>query len=135
MQADDEAHARDIAAYVGPLLIALAAALLLNRKVLPDLAQQLSHEYGLIFLSGALLFLGGLAIVRAHNVWSGGWRVIVTVLGWLGVVGGLMRILYFRHLAQLSGTVAAMPSVILFSALAMLFLGAFLTLKGYRLLD
>ncbi len=135
MQADDEARSRDIAAYVGPLMIALAAGLLMNRKVLPDLAQQLAHEYGLIFLSGALLFLGGLAIVRAHNVWSGGWRVLVTVLGWLGIVGGLMRVIYFRHLAQLSGTVATMPNVVLGSALAMLFLGAFLTLKGYRLLD
>ena len=128
-------RSRDIAAYAGPMLIALAAGLIMNRKVLPELADQLSHEYGLIFLSGAILFVAGLAIVRAHNDWRGGWQLLVTLCGWLALIGGLMRILYFRHLAALSGKIAAMPGVILASAIPMLFLGVFLTLKGYRLLD
>ncbi len=135
MSGEPQTRARDIAAFIGPTLIALAAGLLLNRKALPALAEQLSHEYGLIFLSGAILFVAGLAIVRAHNIWSGGWTILVTLSGWLALIGGLMRILYFRQLAELSGTVAQNPGIILVAALAMLFLGAFLTLKGYRLLD
>lgn len=135
MSAETQSRARDIAAYVGPTLIALAAGLLLNRKVLPTLADQLAHAYGLIFLSGVVLFVAGLAIVRAHNVWGGGWSLLVTLSGWLALIGGLMRMLYFRQLAQLSGTVAQNPGFILVAALAMLFLGAFLTLKGFRLLD
>src|SRR5690242_14183385 len=33
-----------------------------------------------------LLFVAGLAIVRVHNVWVGGWPVLVTVLGWVAVL-------------------------------------------------
>jgi hypothetical protein len=33
------------------------------------------------------LFIAGLAIVRVHNRWTNGWPVLVTILGWLFVLG------------------------------------------------
>ena len=33
----------------------------------------------------------GLAIVLVHNVWTFDWRVIITILGWLAVLGGIFR--------------------------------------------
>jgi hypothetical protein len=56
---------------MGPTLVAIAAAMVLNFASLPELAEQVSHDPGLIFLSGILLFVAGLAIVRVHNVWVG----------------------------------------------------------------
>jgi hypothetical protein len=114
--------------------MAMAASLLLNRKAMPELAAQLAHDYGVVFLSGAVLLVAGLAIVRVHNDWSGGWPVLVTVLGWLAIVGGLARILYFRHLAALAPSLVQSPAAVVVPALVILLLGLFLTLKGYRLL-
>ena len=34
----------------------------------------------------------GLAIVLNHNLWTPSWRVLVTLLGWLFVIGGAVRI-------------------------------------------
>jgi hypothetical protein len=34
--------------------------------------------------------VAGLAIVRAHNGWKEGWPVLVTVLGWFAILGGLV---------------------------------------------
>lgn len=43
------------------------------------------------FLLGLFTLLAGLAIVLAHNLWSGGpLRVIVTLLGWLTLIKGLL---------------------------------------------
>ena len=44
-----------------------------------------------VYLSGALFFVAGLAIVRIHNLWVAGWPVLVTVLGWLALLLGLVR--------------------------------------------
>lgn len=41
------------------------------------------------YLSSAVLFVGGLIIVLVHNRWTGGWHVLLTLLGWLAIVGGL----------------------------------------------
>lgn len=128
-------RSRFIAGLMGPTLTAMAAAILLNKKVLPELAQQMAHDFGVIFLSGVMLLVAGLAVVRVHNDWSGGWPLLVTLLGWLAIVGGLARILYFRHLALLAPSIVQAPMVITPVAMVILLVGVFLTLKGYRLLD
>jgi hypothetical protein len=35
-----------------------------------------------VYLSGVLMFVAGLAIVRAHNHWAKDWTVLITLTGW-----------------------------------------------------
>src|SRR5262252_10861990 len=44
-----------------------------------------------VYLSGVLLFVAGLAIVRAHNHWTRDWTVLVTLSGWFSLLLGLFR--------------------------------------------
>jgi len=44
------------------------------------------------YLSSAVLFVGGLIVILVHNRWTGGWHVLLTLLGWLAIVGGLVWI-------------------------------------------
>ena len=85
---------KTIAGLIGPTLVAVAVAVVLNLGSFPALAEQVSRDPALILLSGILLFVAGLAIVRAHNIWAGGWPVLVTVFGWLILLGGLARMLF-----------------------------------------
>ena len=85
---------KTIAGLIGPTFVAIAASMLLNIGSFPALAEQVSRDPALIFVSGILLFVAGLAIVRVHNRWTNGWPVLVTVLGWLFVLGGLARMLF-----------------------------------------
>lgn len=72
------------------------------------------------------MFVAGLATVRAHNVWTRSWPVAVTLLGWLAVVVGLLRM--FFPSARQGGQDATTYAVI-----AILFIvGALLTFQGYR---
>ena len=54
-----------IAGLMGPTLVAIAAAMVLNFGSFPELAEQVARDPGLIFLSGILLFVAGLAISRS----------------------------------------------------------------------
>jgi hypothetical protein len=45
----------------------------------------------LIYLNGTLLFVAGVSSVRVHNRWTRGWPVIVTLVGWVAILGGLFR--------------------------------------------
>ena len=125
-------RSRTLARLMGPVLVAMAASLLLNRPAMPELAAQISQDWGVIYLSGVVLLVAGIAIVERHNVWHGGWPVIVTVLGWMALVGGLARILFFRQLAALASRIVANPPLIVAPALLLLLVGVFLTLKGFK---
>jgi len=122
---------KSIAGLMGPTLVAGAVAVLLNLRAWPALVEQGFHDPALILVSGFPLFVAGLAIVRAHNRWEGGWPVLVTVVGWLGLLGGLSRILFPTRLAPIA--IGAVQSTGVLPAVAIVFLvvGAFLSFKGY----
>jgi hypothetical protein len=82
-------------------------------------------------LSGILLLVAGLAITRAHSVWAGGWPVLVTVLGWLAILGGLMRMFFPMQLAALAAAMAQRPAGIITAAVVVLVLGGFLSFKAH----
>ena len=123
---------KSIASLIGPTLVAGAVAVLLNLRAWPALVEQGFHDPALIFESGFPLLVAGLAIVRAHNRWEGSWPVLVTMVGWLGLLGGLSRILFPTRLAPIA--IAAVHTTGVLPAMAMVFLvvGAFLSYQGYR---
>ncbi|MEQ1610377.1 MAG: hypothetical protein ABL956_15630 [Hyphomonadaceae bacterium] len=45
-----------------------------------------------VYLNGAALFVAGLAVVRAHNLWTWRWPVMLTLTGWFALFGGLWRV-------------------------------------------
>jgi len=124
---------KTIAGLVGPTFIAFAAAILLNFGSIPALVEEASHEPGVVMVSGILLFVAGLAIVRVHNRWTGGWPVVVTILGWLFILGGLARTLLPIGIAEIAVDLGRNISVIAAGEAVILGLvGAFLSFKAYR---
>jgi hypothetical protein len=121
-----------IAGLLGPTLIANAAALLLNLAAWRTLAEQFARDTALIYVVGILVFVTGVAIVRSHNVWTGGWPVVVTIFGWLAILGGLARMLFPMQLAEIAARVIQVPGVLPIAAVAQLLLGAFFSFKAYR---
>jgi hypothetical protein len=78
-----------------------------------------------------LLFVAGLAIVRAHHHWRRDWSIVVTLLGWLSLLGGLARILVPFRLADAMVGLGDRPVVEVCSAIVVLVVGVFLSYKGY----
>lgn len=122
---------RFIAGLIGPLMIGIAAAMLLNASMFHAMVDQLAQNYAIVFLMGMLGLVGGLSILRFHNIWSADWRVIITVFGWLAVIGGIGRMLLPDAAATIAQSIIGDGSVRYFAVLP-LALGAFLTFKGYQ---
>lgn len=125
------APTKPIAGLMGPLALAIGAAMLVNQQAISGIAAEVAHNTGLVFLSGILLLLAGIAIVRVHNVWSGGWPVLVTVIGWLAVVGGLSRMLMPQMAATFADRLGANATLISVVGVVQIALGAYLSFKAY----
>ena len=55
----------------------------------------------------------------------------MTVLGWLAIVGGLVRIFFPSRLAAIAGRVAHSTALIIGMAIVLLLISAFLSFKAY----
>jgi len=82
-----------------------------------------------VYLSGTLMFVGGLAIVRTHNRWIRDWTVLVTLSGWFFLVLGLFRMFAAGAYQRTSANTSATTFMILEGVLAVL--GLIMTVKAY----
>ena len=83
-----------------------------------------------IYLSGVLMFVAGLAIVRVHNVWARDWTVLITLCGWSFLVLGLVRIFaasQYQQAAQAASSMAFMALEGFLLAVALV-----ITFKAYK---
>ena len=75
-----------LAKLLGPYCIIVAVGILFNRKIYQKLMEDFCKSTALIYMGGVLALFFGLLIVLFHNVWVGGWPVVITVFGWLGLL-------------------------------------------------
>jgi vacuolar-type H+-ATPase subunit I/STV1 len=86
----------------------------------------------LSILVGILTLLAGLAIVNAHNLWVSDWRVIITILGWLAIIRGVLSLLFPARMQTIGETIIATTSGPIIAALIIFVLGGILSWMGYR---
>lgn len=125
-------NSKTIAALVGPSLIAVGATVLLNLSLLPEIVAGFARDPSIVVAVGFAVFVPGLAIVRFHNYWRGGWRVLVTLVGWFFVFGGLARILFPVEMPLIAAQLIQVPGLLPALALIFLAVGGFLTFQAYR---
>jgi uncharacterized membrane protein HdeD (DUF308 family) len=116
-------NSRQIAGLIGPMLIALTITE--SELVQPHLYD--AQIPPVVYLSGTLLFLAGLLIVRVHNRWMAGWPVLVTLIGWFAMLLGLFRMFAAGHFQQSTQNSTAL----LVLEIVGLAVGILLTIKAY----
>ena len=118
-------NSKRIASLLGPTIVAIVAS---------EFPLVQPHLYDaqippVVYLSGTLMFIGGLAIVRAHNSWARDWTLLITLFGWffltLGLFGMFAASYYLRGAADTDATVFMVMEGVLFV------LGLFITFKAY----
>ena len=82
---------RFLARLIGIYCLLAALVMLTGRDAWVAAVTRLLTDPALLLLLGMLVVGAGLALVLAHNVWTGGaLPVVVTAIGWLTLLKGLM---------------------------------------------
>ena len=121
-----------IARLVGPAFVAVGLGILLNGPFYTSLLAEATRSPTLIYFSGLISLIPGLAILNLHRTWTSDWRVIITILGWLLVIGGVIRIVLPATTAALAADLYSKPAALLIVSAVVIVVGGFLTFFGYR---
>ena len=80
-------NSKRIGELLGPTLMVMVAS------EFPIIQPHLYDEQipPVVYLSGVLMFIAGLAIVRSHNLWQRDWTLLITLCGWFLLAFGLFR--------------------------------------------
>jgi len=127
---------RSLARLIGPILlvigIGMAFGLMMEGAGYSSVLKEFIANRALIFLTGILALLAGVAIINVHNVWVPDWRVIVTVLGWLLVLRGVMLLVFPLTVQVFGDRVATSQAGVTAGAALTFVLGAILCIMGYE---
>jgi len=119
---------------IGLYCILVALSMITRKQVTLESVTALLHDPSMILILGVITLGAGLAMVLAHNIWSGGALVvIVTLVGWITLIKGLLflflppeveagfflRQLHYQELFYLYGAIS-------------LVLGIYLTYGGFK---
>ncbi len=112
-------NSRQLAQIIGPTLSAMTLSEMINLSIWE------SNIPSVTFLNGVLLFIGGISIIRIHNFWVRNCTVLITLIGWLIIILGLLR-MFFPTAKQAGENFST------YLILTVLFvIGLFLALRGY----
>jgi hypothetical protein len=117
----DMTNSKHIAKLLGPFLIAMTISEILNPRIRDTVA------ITQIYPAGFLLLLAGLSIIRSHNYWTFKWPVMITIIGWFAIPGGLSRMFFLMSSQQ----GAQNTSVVQALQIILPSVGIILTFKAY----
>ncbi|MDO8839427.1 MAG: hypothetical protein Q7V31_10905 [Parvibaculum sp.] len=120
-----------LAQLLGPTLLVMGIGMIVNRDAYRTMAQEFIASRALIYIAGLLAFVPGLAIVLTHNVWVAGWPVIVTLFGWIALLGGIFRLLFPQEVTRLGTHMLANPASLTVGGAVTIVLGSILSFFGY----
>lgn len=121
-----------LAKLLGPVMIVIGLAVLINEEEFRKLSQEFLSSRALLFLSGFIILPAGIAILIVHNVWRLDWRVLITIIGWLLAIGGAVRLLAPRFVTDRGNAMLKHQQMPLIAGVVWAAIGFVLFFYGYR---
>lgn len=121
-----------LARIFGIIMIVLYGGVLLNQELYRNIWDDVVKRPISMILSGFINLLLGLLVVMSHNIWTFGWQGLVTLLGWILIVSGVLRLLFPEYVLKYSRQLMENnPGFLKYSAIVMLVIGIYLAIMGF----
>ena len=120
-----------LAQILGPVILLMGAALLLNPKYYEKLFKNFRKEPQLLFLWSMIEIAVGTLIVMQHNAWEQSWILLITLFGWGMILEGSLILLRPAEITQWGTAWMKKSNIVLWSGILLLAWGGALSYFGY----
>lgn len=120
-----------LATIMGWYLVIMSSYVLLRRKYLLVSIGEILTQPSILLLIGVVNLIIGLVLITAYNNWTLGWPIVVTLLSWLVLIGGILRLFYPEAVHLVANKFMARPELLSAVAFIMLIVGLFLLYQVY----
>ena len=83
-----------VAKIIAIIYIVSGFALLIGQINFQKIAEDFNKSPALTFIVGFLSAIVGLILVTYHNIWNANWTVLITIISWFVLIGGLIIVIY-----------------------------------------
>ncbi|MFC1674793.1 hypothetical protein ACFL1K_02750 [Candidatus Omnitrophota bacterium] len=120
-----------IARIFGLCYLIIGAGFVLNRKAFVRVMEDFCKNAAMLFYGAILSLVIGIVIILTHNLWVADWRVIITIIGWLGLAKGIWMIAFPDSVSRFMEAYLKDKKLLAVHSMVALIFGAFLTFFGF----
>lgn len=133
MSASQESHSATtlFARVLGPFLVILDVAAMVRASEMRVLVTEFEANSLWSWVAGAFILLFGLITVAAHQYWRGAAAIIVSVLGWLIALRGLLMLAFPKAFVSLADSMIRVEASWVSLCIVFALIGLYLTYVGW----
>lgn len=120
-----------LAQLMGPTMLAVGLGIFFSKNYYAKVYRNLENETLAVLMSGIAALVIGIVVVMSHNVWGGFIATVVTLVGWLSIVKGLLLIISPKTVDRLGDRLSANPSLFPIIGTVYAALGAIISYVAY----
>lgn len=117
----------------GIYLVVMGAVILVNHKYFVSTINAFVKDKALQLVTSIFTVFAGSFLVAYHNVWVKNWMVVITVLCWMTLLKGVLKLLIPDLDQKIAKAYSHNFVLVVVNALIAVALGAFLLYHGYYL--
>lgn len=116
---------------IGPYIVIACVAAVVRASDMQALFSELDANSMLTWLSGVLAVVFGLIVVAFHPYWRGAAAIVVSVVGWLGVLEGLLFLIFPAPVVSLADSMVGAQALWVPFCIVLGLVGLYLTYVGW----
>ncbi|WP_425170277.1 hypothetical protein [Legionella sp.] len=120
-----------LATVLGWYLVIMGIFLISRREIVISVMNDMVTRPGILLALAFITLIFGLLMVVSHNLWVMGWPVIITIISWLVLINGIIRLFYPAFVYQIWDELAAKPALFTITGIIALLIGLFLLVEVY----
>ena len=114
----------------GLYLIIICLAVLFRFKSIQSMYDEMVGNKAFVFLAGFLSLIIGILVVVSHSVFRWDWRVIITLLGYLALIKGIMLMFFPENALKFKSDIIKKPWYRIL-IIVFLLIGVYLLYQGF----
>ena len=115
----------------GLAYLAIGFGMYLSPNFYKTMINKMIENEAVLFVTGLLVLVIGGFLVNFHNVWEGGWTIVITIMGWLALIKGAMMVVIPEKSIKLYKSINISEKQMGMYAVIVVALGAVMAYLGY----
>jgi uncharacterized protein YjeT (DUF2065 family) len=111
--------------------IAVGIGILINPGFYKKMLEDFIENASVLYLGGITALVVGYLILAFHNTWTKDLSVIITIVGWLALIKGIVILIQPKIMIALSKAMAKKASILKIEAIAVIILGLAFSFLGF----
>ncbi|MHC4742252.1 MAG: hypothetical protein ACYS8Z_10085 [Planctomycetota bacterium] len=113
------------------LYVAVGIGILINPDFYRKVFEDFTESPSVLYLGGAIALAIGYLIVAFHNTWAMDVSVIVTIIGWIALLKGLVILIRPKIMIAICKAILKEKGTLKIEAIAIIILGLILSFLGF----